>query len=223
MKRVLFFFFIVLPYFSIAQDTLVNLKGKKIACKIVKIENNFIYYQKAEGKKIKQIALTELRDYTGKHKKEETYEYKVNETLILPYKDNKVNYNKSFKFNTGAVAEKFTKIKKYIAEKEDSFTKTFKSENLQTGKILCKGSLKSNYETFFGPEKSEVTFSIIFTATEDEILIEFTDIFIKSNKGTALIEVWDSHSGEFFHSQLEVLDVQLKSILNNIEKKIKSY
>jgi len=224
MKKFLFLILFGFPILILAQDTIITKKGKTILCKIEKIENETVYFKKSEKKKVKSIALNEVKFHSFQNKASKpTQEYNVNEALQLPYSGEKVVYSRKVKMVNNAVNVQIEKFKKYLNEKEDSLTKTFKSENLQSGKVIAKASLRSNYETFFGTEKSTVSFTMSFTAGEKETIVELKEISIQSKKGSALIEVWDAHSGEFFHSQLEVLDVQFKAILDNIEKKLKSY
>jgi len=224
MQKILLLILMTIPFISFSQDTIITNKGKKIVCKIDKIDKETIYFKKSEKKKVKGISISEVKYYTPQKKEAKpTQEYEVNMLLQLPYVGEKVIYSRKIKLGNDAVNVQFEKFKKYLNEKEDSLSKVFKNENIQTGKLTAKATLRSNYETFYGTETSTISFTLAFTASDKESIVELKDIYIQSKKSSALIEVWDAHSGEFFHSQLEVLDVQFKAILDNIEKKLKTY
>lgn len=219
----------LIPFYLFSQDTLIYKSGKKVVCKIVKIEKDIVYYQKAKSGKDKQVALAKLERYTTKptkiteQKDDKTQEYVVNEDLKLPYIDNKVVFSNTFKVKSANAQDQLALFKKYIAESKEGLSKSFKSENKETNTVNSKMVLQSSYETFFGTEKSQVSFTATFIAGQGEVTVQFSNIYISSAKGSTTIEVWDSHSGEFFKSQLDHLVVQYANLHKEIEEKIKAY
>lgn len=214
---------------AVSQDTIVMTNGKTINCKILKIENGLVYYVKNGNKKERFIDLNRIKRHTyqpatnEKTPDEKINEYQINEDLKLPYIGEKVTFTKSFKIKNLPVTDIYARLLGYAGEKEQGITKTIKYKNQEQGKVTLRCMVPSFYETFFKTENSRVFFNMMLSVVDNEINIILTDFYIESPDANTTIEVWDSHSGEFFRSQLDNIYKQMNQLLNDIENKIRNF
>ncbi|HPD65739.1 MAG TPA: hypothetical protein P5050_09070 [Bacteroidia bacterium] len=212
---------------SNAQDTIIFKSGKQKIGTISKVEGGYIFFTQEGRSNERKISSERVEKYTKKGKQEVReevpQEYHVNEELKLPYVGEKVTFTNKFKAKTDNPQDAYALLLRYSAEKEEGITKTLKSKNADQLKITLRCMVPSSYETFFKTEQSKVFFNMILSIADGYYQTVLTDFYIESPDANTTIEVWDSHSGEFFKSQLDNIYRQMNQLLKDVEDKIKSY